>query len=208
MKIINKWRHVPHVHYRVNDPPKWPGHSRAEVFKLAKEAGFEYIITLDDDCTLLPGAIDELVKAADKHPEFHALAGYLMTPHRKAYMLGGTMAQAPSGKHLYTNFPLRQGVHETEFICNGFRIIRLDPLVLPDEEFTMGLTDFDWAANAKSQGLRLAVCGEAGAYHKFLFVDGKKTTIKNPPAYQKIRRNREEIGKMKKRFIEKWGYRI
>jgi len=212
MRVLNKWKDKPFVHYRVNDPRKWPGPSRAQVFELLAEAGYEYVITLDDDCKLLPSAIDELVKAADEHPEFHAISGYLITPGRgdeRKYMLGGIKVYHKDiNKWIYRNFVWTSGVHETEYICNGFRLIRLDPLVLPDKEFTMGLTDFDWAANARSQGLRLAVCGEAGAYHKFLFVDGEKTALVNPPTYKVIRRNRSEIEKMKKRFAAKWGYRI
>jgi len=212
MRILNKWKTKPFVHYRVNDPRKWPGPSRAEVFELLAEAGYEYVITLDDDCKLLPFAIDKLVKAADEHPEFHAISGYLMTPGKgvdRKYMMGGKKVyHGDKNKWIYKNFDWSPGVRETDYICNGFRLIRLNPLVLPDREFTIGLTDFDWSANAKSRGLRLAVCGEAGAYHKFLWVDGKKTTVINSVPYNKIRRDRIEIQRMKERFAIKWGYRI
>ena len=210
MTIINQWKDRPDVHYRVNDPPKWPGASRAAVFQLAKEAGYEYVITLDDDCVLLPNAIDELVKAADEHREFYAMSGYLITPHRGEYMLGGTIVPVTpkSIKHSYINFAVKPGVRETDFISNGFRLIRLEPLVIPDVSYTIGLTDFDWAMQAKSKGLKLAVCGEAGAYHKFMFINGEPKKHSMSKDYRAIRRNRVEIRRMKRKFETKWGIKI
>ena len=207
MAIINTWKDRSNIHYRVNDPRKWPGASRAEVFKMAKESGFEYIITLDDDCSLLPEAIDKLVKAADDHPEFYAISGYLITPHRGTYMLGGPITVL-NNRHSYINFDFKPGVQEADFICNGFRLIRLEPLVLPDSSYTIGLTDFDWAMEAKSKGLRLAVCGEAGAYHKFTFINGKPIRGSVSGQYHAIRRNRSEIRKMREKFKRKWGYKV
>lgn len=207
IKVVSRWANLPYVHYRVNDPPKWPGASRAEVFRMAKKSGYEYIITLDDDCKLLPNAVDELVKAADKHPEFYAISGFLKTPHRGKYMLGGTIT-IDGGRHLYRNYGFKPGVREADFICNGFRLIRLEPLVVPDGTYTIGLTDFDWALEAKSRGLRLAVCGEAGAFHKFMFIDGKRQSALNPIEYHNIRRNRTEIVNMRRKFEAKWGFKI
>ena len=207
MAVINKWKDNPHFHYRVNDPPKWPGASRAEVFTMAKESGFEYIITLDDDCKLLPGAVDKLVKAADDHPEFYAISGFLITPHRGKYMLGGSIT-VQADRYIYLNYGYKTGVREADFISNGFRLVRLEPLVVPDSSYTIGLTDFDWAMEAKSKGMRLAVCGEAGAYHKFMFIDGKPEDFPMSSDYRMIRRNRVEIRKMRKKFEEKWGFKI
>jgi len=207
MDVIDKWKNRPYVHYRVNDPPKWPGASRAAVFRLAKKAGYKYIITLDDDCVLLPNAIDKLVNAADEHPQFHAISGYIITPHTGTHMLGGLIT-VNKNKHIYRNHSLKPGVREVHYISNGFRLVRLEPLVVPDCTYTIGLTDFDWSMKVKAKDLRLAVCGEAGAYHKFMFVDGKPTSVLMPGEYYNIRRNPNEIYKMKQKFAKKWGFEL
>ena len=212
MKIVNKWKDKWAVHYHFNDPPKWPGPARAEIFTMVHKMGFQYVITVDDDCYLYPNAIENLVKAADAHPEFHGISGFLFSASKQRgyqkYLLGGT-GRTERGKLIYTNFFWTPGVHETEYICNGFRLVRLKPLITPDPEWTMGITDFDWSMQVRSKGLRLAVCGDAGALHKYLVKGKKLETIKNPPEYERnFRRNREEINKMKQRFEKKWGVRL
>ena len=212
MKVVNKWKDKWSVHYHFNNPPKWPGPARAEIFTMARDMGFQYVVTVDDDCYLYPNAIENLVKAADKHPEFHGISGFLYSASKRRgyqkYLLGGT-EHTERGKLIYTNFFWVSGVHETHYICNGFRLVRLSPLITPDPEWTMGMTDFDWSMQVRKRGLRLAVCGDAGALHKYL-VKGKKLEVaKNPPKYERnFRRNRAEINKMKVRFEEKWGVRL
>jgi len=209
-KVIDYWIEEIGVIEHYNDPPKWPGPARAEAFTLRQREGYELIITFDDDCLLIDNGINKLVKAADENPEFHAISGYLIVPRKRGlqkYLLGGKITPDPH-KYRYKNLDWVPGVHETDYICNGFRLVRLNPLILPDREYTMGLTDFDWSAAAKNYGMRLAVCGEAGAYHKVMFKDGKPFFKDNPMGYHKIRRNRKLIMAMKQRFMAKWGYRI
>lgn len=209
-RVIDYWIEELGVIEHFNDPPKWPGPARAEAFTLRQREGYEYIITFDDDCSLIGDSINGLVKAADENPEFHAISGYLLAPRRgglRQYLLGGTITPT-SNKHRYTNYDWKPGVHETDYICNGFRLVRLNPLILPDREYTMGLTDFDWSAAAKHVGLRLATCGDAGAYHKVMLDQRKPYFQENPLPYHRIRRNREAIMAMRDRFMNKWHYRI
>jgi len=209
-KVIDYWVEELGAIEHFNDPPKWPGPARAEAFTLRQREGYELIVTFDDDCKLIEDGINELVKAADAHPEFHAISGCLIAPRRRGlekYMLGGKITPTPNKYH-YKNYEWMPRVHETDYICNGFRLVRLNPLILPDREYTIGLTDFDWSAATKNRGLRLAVCGEAVAYHKVMFEKGKPFFKENPIDYHKIRRNRSEIMRMRDRFQAKWNYRI
>ena len=162
---------------------------------------------MDDDCCLLPNAIDKLVAAADRHPEFYAISGYIITPHNGTHMLGGLMTVSGK-KSLYRNHRHKRGVREVHYISNGFRLVRLEPLVVPDGTYTIGLTDFDWAMKARARGLRLAVCGEAGAYHKYMLIDGKPTAVPISGEYRNIRRNTYEINRMKRKFAKKWGFEV
>ena len=102
MKVIKEWRVRPEVKYILNKPAQWPGAARGAVFTMAHDMGYEYIVTVDDDCCLLPGAIESLVKAADSHPEFHSISGFLIDKRRR-YMLGGRKIPHTYGIH-YRNY--------------------------------------------------------------------------------------------------------
>lgn len=212
MKTVNQWKDRWNVTYKFNDPPKWPGPSRAEIFITAKGMGFQYLVTLDDDCFLHPGAVESLVKAADDHPEFFAISGFLSSSskkeRRKRYMLGGEK-EMRDGKLYFKPLQWCKDIHETEYICNGLRIVRLEPLVTPDPEWTMGMTDYDWSMQVKERGLRLAVCGEAGAFHKYQRVGARMKNRRNPYKYDELyRRNETEIARMVERFKIKWGLEL
>lgn len=200
-RICDWWRQHPYVEYIYNDPPLYPGAARAKVFKMAQDMELEYIITVDDDSYLNPDAIDSIVKVADEHPEFHAISGFFTNRVRK-YLLGG-FKETNTGKHV--NLEWQNGLHEVDYISNGFRLIRLDPLVLPDENYEVGYTDWDYANQLSEQGLRMAVYGGAGGYHKFLKnADENMIVSYNPPRYNV--RSKERTARMKKYFYSKWGY--
>jgi len=204
MKVIEEWRGRPEVNYILNKPAKWPGAARAAVFTMAHGMGYEYVVTVDDDCCLLPGAIENLVKAADTHPEFHSISGFLIDKRRK-YMLGGRKTPHPNGIH-YRNYGWMPGVHEADYVSNGFRLIRLEPLVIPDPNYEVGLTDWDYANKLEARGLRMAVCGDAGAYHKLMMVDGQMKWVSNPPGYKRGAPDMTE--RMNNYFMKKWGYKV
>ena len=204
MKVIKKWRDRPEVNYILNKPAKWPGAARGAVFTVAHDMGYEYVVTVDDDCSLLPGAIENLVKVADAHPEFHSISGFLID-EKKKYMMGGKKIPQQNGVH-YRNHGWRSGVHEVDYNSNGFRLIRLEPLVIPDPKYEVGLTDWDYANKLEALGLRMAVCGEAGAYHKLMMIDGEMKRVSNPPSYKRGAPGMTE--RMNNYFKEKWGYRV
>ena len=204
MKVIKAWRGRPEVNYILNKPAKWPGAARGAVFTMAHDMGYEYVVTVDDDCCLLPGAIESLVKAADAHPEFHSISGFLIA-RRGRYMLGGKKIPQQNGIN-YRNYSWMPGVHEADYTSNGFRLIRLEPLIIPDPNYEVGLTDWDYANKLEERGLRMAVSGEAGAYHKLMKVDGEMKWAPNPPDYKRGDSGMTE--RMNNYFNEKWGYRV
>lgn len=198
--VCDWWRNRPYVEYIYNDPPLFPGAARAKVFQIANNMGFEYIITVDDDSCLEPYAIDKLVEVADLYPEYHAISGWFRNRVEK-YLLGGRKAE--TGHH--ENYEYKAGVYEADYISNGFRLIRLNPLVLPDANYTVGLTDWDYAEQLVEQGLRMATTGDAGGYHKFK----KNNQGEMIPAYNPLKyrvRTRERTQQMREYFYSKWGY--
>jgi len=204
MKVIKKWRGRPDVKYILNKPAKWPGAARGAVFKMANDMGYEYIVTVDDDCCLISGAIERLVKEADKHPEFHSISGFIIDK-RGRYMLGGRKTPHPNGIQ-YKNYEWMPGIQEADYVSNGFRLIRLNPLVVPDPNYEVGLTDWDYANKLEVRGLRMAVCGDAGAYHKLMKVDGQMKWVPNPPGYKRGTTDMTE--RMNNYFMKKWGHKV
>lgn len=199
--VCNWWKNRSYVKYIYNDPPLFPGAARAKVFQMAHDMGFEYVITVDDDSCLEPHAIDKLVKVADSHPEYHAISGWFRNRVEK-YLLGGRK-DPETGCH--ENYEYKTGVYEADYISNGFRLIRLNPLVLPDANYTVGYTDWDYAEQLTKRGLRMATTGDAGGYHKYM----KNNQGKMIPAYNPLRyrtRTRERTQQMREYFHGKWGY--
>jgi len=199
--VCDWWRNRPYVEYIYNDPPLFPGAARAKVFQMAYDMGFEYVITVDDDSCLEPHAIDKIVEIADRHPEYHAVSGWFRNRVEK-YLLGGRK-DSVTGYH--ENYKYRVGVYEADYISNGFRLIRLNPLVLPDVNYTVGYTDWDYAEQLLERELRMATTGDAGGYHKFM----RNNQGEMIPAYNPLRyrmRTRERTQQMKEYFHGKWGY--
>jgi len=199
--VCEHWRNRDYVHYIYNDPPLFPGAARAKVFQLAHDMSHEYVVTVDDDSCLFPNAIDNLVKVADEHPEYHAISGFFINRVEK-YLLGGS--KNPETK-IHENYKYMEGIHEADYISNGFRLIRLNPLVLPDPNYTVGYTDWDYACQLEEKQLRMAVTGEAGGYHKHMRnVEGIMVPAFNPLRYKV--RDRERTQRMRDYFYSKWGY--
>jgi len=199
--VCDWWKNRPYVEYIYNDPPLFPGAARAKVFKKASADGFEYIITVDDDSCLEPHAIDKIVETADSHPEYHAISGWFINRVEK-YLLGGRIHPVT---RQHTNYGYEPGLHEADYISNGFRLIRLEPLVLPDTNYTVGYTDWDYAEQLRSLGLRMATTGDAGGYHKHLKNSkGEMVPAKNPLKYRV--RSRTRLMETREYFESKWGY--
>ena len=143
-----------------------------------------------------------LIKFADEHPEFHAVSGFFVNRSRGKYMLGGYKEEG--GKHV--NYEYTSGYQEAEYISNGFRLIRLNPLILPDTDYEMGYTDWDYANRVSAHGLRMGVTGQAGGWHKFMKdADGNMVAAQNPWVYRSERTS-ERTQRMRELFMSKWGY--
>lgn len=206
-KVLMHWANRWAVEYKFNPEIVSMAKTRAEVFQEAHDRGFKYVVTVDDDMTLQTGALDRLVLDIKDFPQFHAISGFCIDWKGKR-LLGGKLRM--EGKYgVHERIQYQRGVHPADFISSGFRIVKLEPLVLQDVDYDFGWIDFDYANRLKAAGLKLAVSGNAGGWHKC-----EKTkkgwqpipTYKEPQAYLDIRLNRENIQRHKQLFISKWGY--
>lgn len=197
----------------------WRGRWAVEIVELPKPESIEairaqtmkhyartckYMIVLDDDILPKPGSIEALLRALQEHPEYHAIAGGIIEKGMSR-MLGGYIIGTKDRQ--YYALPFIKGVAETSYISSGFTAFRLDPLVPFDGEYEFGWGDWDWANELKRNGLRMAVCGDALAYHKHVITSKGPEHIHDSPDYMKIRYNSARHQKTSDRFLKKWGYR-
>lgn len=204
LRAVANWRRRWCVEYRWNDKPESMAVIRAAEFKRAAEEGYKYVATVDDDMMLDSGAMDELIMAAERHPQYHAVAGYVVEPTRRRMLGGRTVIE---GRNLlHCGWDYMKGVNEVDYVSSGFRIVRLDPLVLQDTDYEFGWIDWDYSERLKAAGLRLAVTGGAGGHHGMMLdADGRWKPVLDSPEYEAIRLDRARIERMTELFREKWG---
>lgn len=162
-----------------------------------------YMITLDDDVLPHLGSIEALLRAMEEHPEYHAIAGGIIQKGKNR-MLGGYIIA--DDDHQYYSLPFIEGVVEVGFVSSGFTVFRLDPLVPYDTGYEFGWADWDWSNEIKKRGLRMAVCGDALAYHRYVITSKGPKVRYDSEKYRRIRHNPERHRASAERFRSKWGY--
>jgi len=206
LDVLKKRRSRWDVDYIYNEHPRSMAEIRSEAFTWAKQEGYKFAITVDDDMLVMPGALDELVKIARKNPQFHAIAGYCIEPGI-VRMLGGT-EKVLNGSYFHFNLPYTKGLKEVNYVSSGLRIVRLDPLILQDTDYDFGWIDWDYSKRVKQAGLKLAVTGKVGGYHGMMQIDGKWRARPDPEAYARIRLDEDRMEIMTQLFEGKWGLKV
>ena len=176
---------------------------RTEAMQLFGSEGYKYMVTLDDDILPHPGSIEALLRALEANPHYHAIAGGIIQ-NGKNRMLGGYIIPTENKQHY--SLPLINGIAEVRFISSGFTAFRLDPLIPYDTEYDFGWNDWDWSNEIKKAGLRMAVCGDALAYHRYLVTSKGITPQTDAFEYLTFRANRQRHKASAHRFKSKWGY--
>jgi GT2 family glycosyltransferase len=143
----------------------------------------EYVLLLNDDTLVPPGALDALCSYLDTHPETAVVGPRLLNPD-------GTLQQScypfPSPfRCLYENllltaaFPnhpvfsdLRRWPHDTErevdFVVGAAMLVRrkvIEETGLLDPSFFMYFEEIDWELRMRKKGWRIALCPEAVITH-------------------------------------------
>lgn len=206
MAVINKWLEKTKMTYKENTGLEGLSAMKRWGMEQMKADGLEYIVIIDDDVCLIPRGLENLVTCADAHPEFHSISGWLYAGKTKR-MLGGSSNTTPDGTR-YSRLPYTPGMRQVEWVGGGFTLHRLEPLVLHDPAYMIGLEDFDYANELKKLGLKCAVTSTAGAYHKLLIKDNIITKPENRSDYKKLRMSAKRIMASKKHFKKKWGYDV
>ena len=200
-KALDPWRGRLSVEV-VDLPEKLPpAKVRNMSMQYYADKGAPLMIFLDDDIFFTPGLIEGLLRDMIDHPEYHAITGGVIDkiqPRR----LGGRVINK---QHKY--FAPFTGVKDSDFVSCGVLAVRLDPLVLFDDEYLFGWNDWDWSNIVKEKGFRLGCSGDRTAYHRMLMTSHGLVHHKDRGDYAKFRYDRERINAMTDRYEKKWGYR-
>jgi len=206
LNALKKWTSKRTVDYVYNERPRSMAEIRSKAFTWAKEKGYDFVVTVDDDMLLMPRALDELVKMGKTNPQFHAIAGYCVEPGR-VRLLGGK-EKVINGSCYRFNLPYSRELTEVDYVSSGLRIVRLDPLILQDTEYDFGWIDWDYSKRLKQAGLKLAVTGKVGGHHGMMQIDGKWRARPDPEAYARIRLDEDRMEMMTQLFERKWGLKV
>ena len=156
---------------------------------------------VDDDITPMPGSLGNLIVEMEKHPQYHALSGYIIDAGKKKRCIGG---RVKNGIHYH--YSVTQETVPADFISSGFTIIRLNTVVPYSEGWEMGWNDWDWSNEVTSRGLQVGVTGKAGARHKQILTSNGWEKKRDSAKYKETRYDRQRHTRMAKLFSEKWGY--
>ena len=200
-KIANQWGNRWAVDL-VTHERKWPATIRNDSMKWALSKGYRYLVVIDDDVSVTPTGIPRLVKTMEENSDIYALSGKLKNTQ------GTTLLGGPLRGGMFYRYTDRKGIHDSDWVGGGFTIHRLNPLILYDEQYETGYNDYDWSMKAKKKGHRLAVSGDAVAWHAIKLTSGGVTPYKNTSEYNTIRYDRERHKRMKDRFELKWDFRL
>ena len=199
-KTCNEWGRRWAVDY-VNHERKWPAQVRNESMRWAKHNKFKYIVFIDDDVTVINNGVSKLVQAIENNPDIYAMSGKLRQTDQQTRLLGG-----PLRDHMFYRLTDRKGVHSSDWVGGGFTIHKVNPLLLYDDGYETGFNDYDWSMMAKRDGHKLAVCGDAEAWHAVMFTSKGLERHSNSVEYNQIRYDKERHARMRKRFEDKWGF--
>ena len=199
-KICAEWGKRWAVDY-VNQERKWPAQVRNDSLRWARENKLKYLLFLDDDAVILNNGAVKLVQIMEQHPEYYAISGKLRLHGKPTRLLGG-----PLRDRMFYHYSDRVGTHPSDWVGGGFTLHRLNPMLLYDEGYETGFNDYDWSMMAKEKGYKLAVTGDAEAWHGVKFTSKGVVKYRNQPDYNTIRYDNERHTRMRKRFEDKWGF--
>ena len=193
----DRWA-VEYVNYKT---PQLLSTIRSQAMRDYSKKGYAYLIMIDDDVTPMAGSLSNLILEMEKHPQYHALSGYIIDSGERKRMNGG---QIKDGVHSY--YPVTPETAPADYISSGFCIIRLNTVVPYSEGWEMGWNDWDWSNEVRKRGLQVGVTGKAGARHKQIFTSKGWVKKNDASDYRGIRYDTQRHNKMANLFKEKWGY--
>jgi len=180
-----------------------PAINRTMAMHWAKKHGCKYLVIVDDDMTVFPHSVENLIRNMEKHKQYYAMSGWYHGPRGEKRAIGGYIKDK---KYYDLDGSKITGIHPVDYVSAGFIAIRLNKIIEYDQTMEMGWNDWFWCETVKKMGEKLAVCANAGAYHRYLITkDGLKHTW-DTKEYRQIRGVPERNKRMAEYFKQKWGW--
>ncbi len=143
--------------------------------RYALERGADFILVLNNDTMVDPMLLDDLVSAADRHPEagcFGPWIFYMDDPDRlwftRTEWAPAAAAFTASDKGRLASELTREST-STEYVCGAALFFRADvarQIGLLDERFFLVYEDSDWCFRARRAGFECVTVPSARVWHK------------------------------------------
>ena len=143
--------------------------------RYALEKDADYVLLLNNDTTVDPAFLDELIKVAESNARIGILCPHIYSydePDRLAWTGG---AQVDFWRSHVKRLPehrydIEQPVIETEVAIGTAMLITkktIEAIGLLPEEYFFGVEDVDYSVHASRAGIGIAVIAKAKIWHKF-----------------------------------------
>lgn len=206
-RICNQWGNRWMVDY-VQHVEKRPSVVRNESMRWAKNKGYKYLASIDDDMLVTKSTLVNLVRVLEENPGLYAVSGYqIHSKQEDAWSIGGYI-ETKNGDIVFKRVKPSTSLAKCDWIGAGCTVHRLDPLVYYDEDYYTGFNDYDWCMKLREQGLSVATSGEAYAYHKHLVTEDGLKQYTPSDEYISKRFNEEGFNYNRELFKKKWGYNL
>lgn len=142
-----------------------------------RDKEFGYVLLLNNDATLAPDAVDELVKYMEEHPQVGIAGGVILNEHDdNVQVFGGGHVHPLTG-----SCKRRNQVSSPDYVSGAMMLIRravLDDVARLSEEYFMYWEDVAFSRRVAAAGWKIGVCETARARHKAMASIGA-----NSPGY-------------------------
>lgn len=143
--------------------------------KSALGARFDYILLLNNDTTVEPDFLNELVKVAEGDEKIGIVGPkiYYYNEPNRIWFGGGKFSWFGGGKHLQydemDNHPDETEPRKTAYMTGCALLIKsnvIEKIGLLEESFFMYYEDTDWCLRARKDGYKILYAPSAKIYHK------------------------------------------
>jgi len=143
--------------------------------RYALDRGADFILVLNNDTTVDPRLLDELVGAADRHPEAGCFGPWIFYMHdpERLWFAGAAwnselVAFASPGKDLLAS-DMPAETTPTDYVCGAALFMRASlarQIGLLDERFFLVYEESDWCCHARRAGIECLMVPAARIWHK------------------------------------------
>jgi GT2 family glycosyltransferase len=173
-----------------------------------ERAGGKYVVVMNSDARLTPGAVDRIGRFMDGHPEVAIAGGRLVdpdgTPQNSAAAFPGMVTELGGKSIAKLLFPgrypgrVKRGVrdpYDVDSVVGARMVVRADAIKRVgrlDEDYFFFLEETDWCLRMRRAGMRVVVVPDA------VIVHGQGITAKRYPIKAKIEYYRSLMTFMRK----------